>query len=263
MARLRFILHGNLGGISARTFIRFIDDSLKVLSQLDRAASNERNGTLDWTVADLKGGSTVVDVESRVRRGDDDLGSEVSHLYKNGLAQLQVDAHTPAFFTTDSLRLVRDIVREIRRDGVTGASIALPESGERVDFTPELAQNLEVLVGVHHKSLGAVEGRLELVSLHRPYRRFNVYDTATGRGVKCSLPAALEDKVIQAIKRRVIASGTVSYNAVGEPLSVQVNNLRVLRREDELPATADLTGSQPDLTGDLSTAAYLRSIRGG
>lgn len=263
MARLRLQLHGNLGEIPARTFVRFIDNSLKVLSELDRAVSSERTGTLLWTMSDLRRGSALVDIQSRVVRGHEDFAPAVTRAYKNGLANLQVEARTPALFTLDSVRLVRDIVRTIGRNGVTSASVMLPEQGDAVELTREFESNLEALVGVHHKSLGAVEGKLELVSLHHPYRRFNVYHTVTGKGVKCNLPAKLEDAVIGAMKRRVLASGTVSYNAVGEPLSVEVKSLRILGREDDLPSISQMLGLIPDLTGNLTTEEHIRSLRNG
>ena len=126
-----------------------------------------------------------------------------------------------------------------------------------------LAHSEPALTGVHHRSLGAIEGRLELVSLHHPYNRFNVYDLRTGRGVKCSLPSHLENAVIGALKRRVGVSGVVSYNVYGEPLSVLAEAIRVLGEEADLPPVSQMLGFIPDLTGDLSTEEHLRILRDG
>ena len=58
-------------------------------------------------------------------------------------------------------------------------------------------------------------------------------------------------------------AGRVHYNAKGEPLRVDDGDIRPLRDSGELPSTSELTGSDPEYTGKLSTAAYLESIRGG
>jgi len=60
---------------------------------------------------------------------------------------------------------------------------------------------------------------------------------------------------------RVIVRGKVYRNARGEPMRVDVEHLRVLRPDSELPSTESLTGSRPDLTGELSTEEHLHEIR--
>jgi hypothetical protein len=57
-------------------------------------------------------------------------------------------------------------------------------------------------------------------------------------------------------------SGVVHSNAKGEPLRVDVERIDLLSREEELPSTADLAGSDPSFTGDMSTEEYIRSSRG-
>ena len=49
----------------------------------------------------------------------------------------------------------------------------------------------------------------------------------------------------------------------GEPLRVEVERIRALRPREELPSIEELSGSDPDFTGGMSTEEYLRSIRVG
>ena len=55
----------------------------------------------------------------------------------------------------------------------------------------------------------------------------------------------------------------MSYNVRGEPLSVNVDKLRVLKEENELPSIDDMLGMAPDITGDLTTEDYIRRLRDG
>jgi hypothetical protein len=61
--------------------------------------------------------------------------------------------------------------------------------------------------------------------------------------------------------RRIIASGKVCSNMKGEPLRVEAEEIKVLRRKEELPSIAALSGIDPHFTGELSTEEYIRSLR--
>jgi hypothetical protein len=73
----------------------------------------------------------------------------------------------------------------------------------------------------------------------------------------------MEEQAISNLGRRVIVSGIVSYNAVGEPVKVEVDRLRVLKEEKELPTIVEMLGMTPDITGDLSTEEHIRQLRDG
>ncbi len=61
----------------------------------------------------------------------------------------------------------------------------------------------------------------------------------------------------------MIAFGLISINVKNEPLKVSVGSIRVLGEGKRLPLASELTGSDPEFTGDLSTDEYIRSIRRG
>ena len=124
-------------------------------------------------------------------------------------------------------------------------------------------RKVRLLTRVRNKSIGSVEGRLELVSTHVRTRRFNIYHAITNKAVRCNLPVAMEEQAISNLGRRVIVSGIVSYNAVGEPVKVEVDRLRVLKEEKELPTIVEMLGMTPDITGDLSTEEHIRQLRDG
>ncbi len=117
---------------------------------------------------------------------------------------------------------------------------------------------------MHHHSLGSIEGRVELVSVHKGTRHFNIYHSITQRAIRCNLPKDYESDVFRAAegRRRVIATGQISYNLKGEPISVYIKKpLRFLKEEDSLPDVKSMVGLDHNITGDLDTEDYIRSIR--
>ena len=115
---------------------------------------------------------------------------------------------------------------------------------------------------IHHKSIGAVEGRLELASLPGEGRCFNVCHGVTGVAVKCELPREMENELVPNLGSIVTVSGLVSYNATGEPISVAVDRIRAFEEENTLPSIHDMIGLAPDITGELTTEEYIRELRG-
>jgi hypothetical protein len=159
---------------------------------------------------------------------------------------------------------IRKLVRSLMRQGVSGLDFTDTDSNQAAERKE--TRILQELVGTHHKAFGSIEGRIELVSIHRSRRRFNLYHAITNKSIRCNLPEQLADVVFQAAqdRSRVIVSGLISYNAKGETISVAVNKpIRCLRLEHELPSPEKMLGIAPDITGDLSTEDYVRSLRDG
>jgi hypothetical protein len=71
------------------------------------------------------------------------------------------------------------------------------------------------------------------------------------------------EKVLQSLGNMVIVSGEIFSNAKGEPVKVAVSGFGLIEGTGRIPTVAELTGSDPDFTGGLSTEDYIRSIRRG
>jgi len=262
MARLRVTIRGELGQISAASFVSVIQKSLSVLQDLDKRISEERRGSLRWVVSGLGQGSSYVEIESRALRGDSDYSERVLENFTGGVDWIRTEGYTPANFTQENVSAIRDIVRDISRDGVSGVDYRF--ANRSVDLTPEASENLEQLVGVRYRTYGSIEGVIEMVSVRKGARRFNVTHSRSHRSIRCSLPNKLEPAVLDAIRdrRRVVVTGLTAYNARHEPISVEVKEpLRFLGHEEELPAIRELLGNEPEFTEDSTTEDYIRSLR--
>lgn len=265
MARLTIHLQGDRRTISVGSFIGVLKESLDILRDLDAIVSQRPRGTLRWVIGSLREGSAVLEMESRVLRGDTDNSERIARSFTDGLNVVASEGVSPPLFTLDNLMSVLRITQAFHRDGITAVDVQQDdEHGARLDRDSQ--GKVQPLVGVHHRVIGSIEGRIELVSLHHPYRRFNIYHSRTGKAVRCTLPEAIEADVIEALRkrRRVIVSGEIAYNVRGEPLTVSISgSIRVLPSESELPSLEQMLGAIPDLTGDLTTEEHLRRLRGG
>ena len=263
MTRLRLKIESRPKQVSMDSFVYVMQQSIKILRELDRAVSRQNRGTLEWIISDVGMGSIYLETESRVVRGDNDFAQRIALNFIDGVSQIAERAATPPLFSVDSVNGLLRIVDTLKRSNGQSLSISLPELERETELRVDSADNLRVLKGVQRKTIGAVEGRLELVSIHRPYRRFNVYHSITDKAVKCSLPEQLERIVIDSLGKRVSVTGTVSFNVLGEPLSVEVSKVRVLKEREALPSIEDMLGLAPDFTDDLSPEEYIRSLRVG
>lgn len=77
----------------------------------------------------------------------------------------------------------------------------------------------------------------------------------------CSYPADLEEKIKQNLRRRVLVTGLVSYNAGGQPLTCSVEDVEPYQEADELPTIEQVSGLIDNLRGGLSIRDYIERVR--
>ena len=121
-----------------------------------------------------------------------------------------------------------------------------------------VSENVERILQ-HGYLLGGVEGRLEGINIHlQP--QFVVYDSVSGRAVRCYFSSDQLDDVVGAVGRKVLVSGNLRRDASGRPLQFRpVESFNII---DELPSATprDPSGLYRGLLGE--TRSYLRMIRG-
>lgn len=261
MASVRLEIKGQPESISLRSFLAAVNSLSRVLSDLDAAVSGEPRGSLDWVVSRLGMGSLEVDVTSRPRGEEKNVGSEVAHVFVSGLQLIEQRGLTPPFFSEASLDQTRRLLKQIGRDGTAG--FVVTDFVDTVEISGQATANVDLLLTVRRRSLGSVEGRLEMISLHkRP--RFVVYHALTQKAVTCRFePDRWLTIVKGALGRRVVVSGVVQSNAKGEPLRIELDDIRILRTRAEIPPAARLGGAAPGYTGELTTSAFIKHVRGG
>jgi len=262
MVRLLVAIKGDIGVISLKTLVTTLENELRVLADLDRALSREAQGSLDWVVSGVAEGSIEIEVESRPRIEDKDVGREVVVQLVRTLEDLETGRGTPPFLSERGIKATRGMIGVIGRDGAVGLAVSTPGL-QTVDVTPSAIIHGRQLTKVRDKAIGSVEGRLEAISIHGSYK-LTVYQSINNRAVTCRLDRdRWPEDVGSLLGARVNISGLVYYNAFGDPFRVDVEEVRRLRSRSDLPRVSDLTGMDPDFTGGLSTEQYIKRFRVG
>lgn len=266
MARLHLTVKGELGNIALDSLALMLEKSHSILRRLDCAVSGKQTGTMQWVVVGLKDGdSRTIELHNRVFRGEKDYGAQVGELYVEGIRCVEAQGATPPYYDLDALKDLQAMTRAFGQNGVNALSVSMPDYQREASLSWKSNESLKSLTGVHHKTIGSIEGRVELVSVHEGSRRFIVYHAVSNRAITCTLPPKLQGRVIEDLKhkRRVRVSGEIAYTAGGEALSVDVKRYRALPDEAELPPLEATLGIAPDFTGDQSTEEYVRGLRDG
>jgi len=260
MATIQLRIKGKLGVIPVRSFLVAVDSAFKVLADLDIAISRDKQRTLDWVVTELSTGSLTVGAQARSKREDMNNGPEVSNAFVSGLRFVETAGISPPYLSDTGMKNAQKMLRFIGKDGVTG--IEASNLSETVTLTAEAVANIAQLIPERQRSLGAVEGKLETISVRGGKPKFTIYLSRTNKAVACRIPeGVLFEEAKDALGKRVLVTGVVHSNVRGEPLSVDANRIRLLRRPDQLPKTSDLYGIDPDFTGKLSSDEYVSMLR--
>ncbi len=262
MAKLALTIKGMLGAISLESFVIIINNSFDILKDLDSVISRQPRGSLDWIIKRVSADSIGIEIESKARDPKIDYGRKVAEVYSDGIEIIRSEGITPPYFSDYCLRRVWEVAKVLRGDGASALEIRDLVRHKSTEFDAQIVTTTSQLMGYSYQSFGSVEGTLEMISIHKP-ARFNVYHSISLRAVRCNLREEDIAGVKDALGRRVVVSGLVSYNVKDEPKSIMVEELEVIPRENELPTIDKFVGSDPNYTGDITTEEYIRSMRSG
>ena len=258
MSTVRLKLRGEPGAITLSALGDSLRHMLKIIGDLDYALSRKPGGAEEWVVTELSIGSVSVAVKRRTDDGR--LGTRVSEQWVSGLRRIEREGVTPPYLSHDGMRQTRALLKIIGNKGVSGIEVASDADSE--ELSAKASANVDQLLPEAYTSVGSIEGRLEDISIHGK-AKYVVYHDRTRRAINCTFPLSQLATVKDALGERVNVYGIIHWNPKGEQLRVEEGDLRILGPQSELPTIEEIGGSDPDLLGGLSTAEYLREVRGG
>lgn len=135
-------------------------------------------------------------------------------------------------------------------------------NGNTFDLNESVARHIDAALEVDDECVGFVEGRLEQINIHDGTNMFHIYPDTGPRKVACHFPDSLLDEAVFAIGRKVEVSGMMKYrHGASFPHTISVTAIDPSPPEDELPNWEDLRGRAPNVTGGLSSEAFVRKLR--
>jgi hypothetical protein len=248
--------------ITMEAFMAAVGNFLAVLRGVDQGLLQKP--AVRWRLGELHYGSpaTVVCIaEPRSRKVRRDSVTMVVNAVVTGLGNLEANrSGRPVGFTDDALEAAKRLVEARGRGGISTLVVTSSEtdhiaSAQRLVLTQRAAAAVDDLIAGKYRSIGSVEGRLQVLSTHTtPY--FAVYDDVWGARVRCEFPDSLKSAALNAFDQRVVVRGVVLSDVGGRPRHVKVEDLTPLPSRDDLPQS--LRGADREFTGRLDAAEYIR-----
>ncbi len=225
--------------IPLRAFVAAAEGLADLLRELEAAVSGEQR--LDWNIEDLGTGSAHIAVRP-CSEGDDlgNLGTKVIASALNGLALVEQEPTRPADFTDEALKCARSLTKTGRH--IEGIAFFGTDSvaAHEVTVTKRLAKHVDELIGTASVAIGAVEGKLEALTIHGGVS-FSIYDVISARRIRCICDRETLNLAIGHFGGRMSVSGEVRFNVRGEATSVKVHSLQPLGTKS-LPQPEDIRG---------------------
>jgi len=219
---------------SINSFYGFVDE---IASQV----FNKRK-PIDWIVKVKPGSIDLINEVEMAKKLDQSLQDRVFSLIGNGIDILNREAKIPPNYNERALTYLQDLasIPDIHRNGLEKIDILIDE--KRYTLSKHIAANVDTLLGVRNKAFGSIEGILHTISDRRG-RIFIVYDSLNDRGIRCNIDDdEIMNRAIKAFGKRVYVYGVISYDNVGSPKRIKVEELRVFKDKKDLPTAMDICG---------------------
>ena len=223
-----------------------LGDFTTVLGEVEREVTGRRD--IQWKVSGLERASATVSVTPIQLPGTllDQRGEAIGSLV-GGLGKLVASPDRPPHFNDRTLQSARRLAR--RRNGritdvvLVGAFEDQPTI--RVSLEARIVSHIDVIIGISGYALGALEGRLETITIHDQHA-FTIYDALRSRGTKCICDPETFDAIRLLLGKRVLVYGEIGYSKTGEPTTIRVERFESLRTTDVLPQAGEVRGIYAD-----------------
>lgn len=194
----------------------------------------------NWLVH-VEPGSVLLPVRSEPANADVSASQlhQVASVVADGLATLEDSAARPEYFSDRALEHASNLARLASDD----LPISVRNGGARTTLSEQLVAHVKKVLGPDAESYGTIEGDLEALNVHGTEKHFRVWDSRTGRPVRCQLTATVTlELLLPAVSRRVAVRGLIKTRPDGTPVSIKANELRVFPSDADLPTADSVRG---------------------
>lgn len=230
-----------IGGqhITADRFLKAVSSFVALINDVSETVTQERSA-FRWIVT-VESGSAMVHFRPEPHRAQVEFVPLSVKAINDGLAMLEKRAERPRFWSDNALRKAKDLsdVLDVSEGALDHVSVQTDH--RQHEITRKLSSHVDALIGAEYKSLGTIEGRLRTVT-EAGGVHFVIQDPVTHNSVRCNIGEDDVDKYLVAFRKRVAVYGEIRYRKDGEPVSIAVQEFRVLRESQELPRADDVKG---------------------
>ena len=257
-SELAFVIHPAAEHVSVDVLLNALDHIRRLLRDVDYAIHGGKHRSR-WDVRRLQSSSPTIAVRPSAANGN---RANAAHAISAGLRLVTsgVD-YPPPYFTERSLLNLKAMRRVFRGSDCAG-SIAVQEDGEQLaSIGRDISAKAERILGAGYHNLGALEGTLEAINVHRS-PVVTVWDRLYGSPVRCAI--SQDEEWLSLVKallgKRVVVSGMIHHFANGTPRSIRnVAAIEDATLGQNLPEAE--FGSIPDVRAAHNPAALLQAVR--
>ncbi|MGH8673828.1 MAG: hypothetical protein ACREVG_05915 [Burkholderiales bacterium] len=235
--RLTLMIDGQQ--ITAERFLKAVSSFVAIINDVSEQVTQER-GAFRWIVS-VESGSAIVHFRPQPRHAEAVHVAPSLKAINEGLQTLERRAVRPRYWSDSALRKAKDLSDLLNSDAGSLDHVRVGADHATFDITRKTATHVDLLIGAEYKSLGTIEGRLRAVT-EAGGVHFVVQDPITHNNVRCYFDEEDADQYMKAWRKRVAVYGEIHYRKDGEPISIAVEQFRVLKEPDQLPKPRDVRG---------------------
>ncbi|MCH7626230.1 MAG: hypothetical protein IIC83_09930 [Chloroflexi bacterium] len=243
--------------ISVNSLRSALDGFSNLLGEVEREISHTSRRTLSWDITDIRFGSALVQLEALpTGQQEVELTSSVIEATFLGLESIITDPSRPEYFNDEALEWSRRITR-ILGDGISRITVSIDNGSKNIHITEHLAGNVRQILQ-SMEAYGSIEGYLDVLSSRSATLHFSVRESLTNRIVRCNFDEDLVEQALEAWRKRVIVFGRIQADNRGNPRTLWVWTMNVIKGPSDIPSIDDVEGVSEHITGGLPPEEYVR-----
>lgn len=225
--------------ITAERFLKAVSSFFALINDVSEAVTSER-GAFRWVVK-VESGSAVVHFMPEPKRADAAYAPVSMRAINDGFAVLEARSERPRYWSDNALRKAKELAEVLDPENGALDHVSVRADHKAQNVTAKLRAHVDALIGSDYRSLGTIEGRLRALT-EAGGVHFVVQDPVTHNDIRCYFEEADAEEYMRAWRKRVAVYGEIRYRKDGTPVSIAVQEFRVLREADELPKAKDVRG---------------------
>lgn len=227
--------------------LKIEDDFNKLVSAVTGEVVGDVPADVDWILASAStNGVVLLNLTPQVH-GDDTVSPETERQMSTRIVDAVVDGFVsleqtddalPDFFNDEAL----DAAVDLARAGQDVRDLGIRNGHRQTALTDRTAFNAKALLAPLYRDFGTIEGTIESINVHKD-RYFRLYESLTGRGVRCNFGHRIDlQHLTSLVERRVAVRGLISYNRSGQAGLMRAETVNAFPSEDQLPRLSDMRG---------------------
>jgi len=194
---------------------------------------------------------------------------------------IEISAPNPEMLISDFITIANEIERdEIREDlpvkvlekyekigsrfGKGIYTLIIANGKSNVNINASLSANAKnrviELSDIEYRLHDSMKGRIQKADTHDK-NTCSLFPFHSVPKIECTFPADLRKKIEESFGKKVLISGIFIYKDKNlPPTKIKIDEVRVLREDDELPTLLDLAGAFPDLEINSNYTEYLQTL---